>query len=246
MKKIILTLFLVTFHVLVSGQETKDKFSFEFKESTVKSVIETIEKSTNYVFYFDEQSLNADKTLITENFKNNSIEEILNSVLNKTDFNFLIQKNRIIVTKNRVIYDKLQDNYFNTTPLITDRKEENEVGEKPVFETQRDTINSSSKKDDAVTLIGRQTKTLEKKALRLSGYIRNSKTGEVLSNVIVRTLNKTAGTVSNDAGFFSLELPSGTNTIEILSSNYKRVVKKVVMYNNGILNVRMVEEVNQL
>ena len=145
MRKTIFTLFLVTFHLLVSAQETKDKFSFEFKETTLKSVIETIEKSTNYVFYFDEQLLDVEKTLISENFKNNSIDEILNTVLNKTDFNFLIQKNKIIVTKNRVIYDKLQDNYFKNVPLITDRKEESGDIEKPIFQTQQDTITSTYK-----------------------------------------------------------------------------------------------------
>ena len=246
MRKTIFTLFLVTFHLLVSAQETKDKFSFEFKETTLKSVIETIEKSTNYVFYFDEQLLDVEKTLISENFKNNSIDEILNTVLNKTDFNFLIQKNKIIVTKNRVIYDKLQDNYFKNVPLITDRKEESGDIEKPIFQTQQDTITSTYKKEDSVTLIGRQTKTSEKKAFRLSGYIKNSKTGEALSNVIIRTLNKSSDTVSNDDGFFSLELPSGTNILEVLTSNFKRVQKKVVMYNNGTLNVKMDEEINQL
>lgn len=243
MRKIILTLFIVTFHFLGSAQETKNKFSINFKDAPLKTVILSLENTTNYTFYFDEKWLKNDKTIVTESFKESTIEEILNLVLNKTDLNFLIQKNKIILTKNRVIYDKLQDNYFDTTPLISEIKQENANVEKPIFQREFDTI---SKKENTIILIGKEKKSAEKKTLRLTGYVKNSKTGEALSNSFIKIQNNSTSTVSNEAGYFSIEIPSGVNTIEISTSGYKKVIKKVVMYNSGTLTIKQEEEINQL
>ena len=243
MRKILFTLLLVTFHFLASAQETKNKLSIDFKDTPLKTALLNLETASNYTFYFDEKWLENDKTIINESFKDNSIEEILNLVLNKTDFNFLIQKNKIILTKNRVIYDKLPENYFETTPSTSTLEKESVIVEKPIFQRELDTV---SKKENNIVLIGKEKKSTEKKSLRLTGYIKNSKTGEPLPNAFVKVQNKTTGAATNEAGFYSLEIPSGENTIEIITGGYKKVVKKVVMYNNGNLNIKQEEQVNQL
>ena len=243
MRKILFTLLLVTFAFLASAQETKYKLSIDFKDTALKTALLNLEIASNYSFYFDEKWLENDKTIINESFKDNSIEEILNIVLNKTDFNFLIQKNKIILTKNRVIYDKLPKNYFETTPLTSTLEKENTIAEKPIFQRELDSL---SKKENNIVLIGKEKKTTEKKSLRLTGYIKNSKTGEPLPNAFIKILNKTTGATTNEAGFYSLEIPSGENTIEIITGGYKKVVKKVMMYNNGSLNIKQDEQVNQL
>lgn len=243
MRKIIVTLLLVTFHFVSSAQETKNKFTIEFKDTPIKTAILNLESISDFAFYFDEKWLENEKTVVTESFKDNTIEEILNLVLNKTDLNFLIQKNKIILTKNRVIYDKLQENYFDTTPLVSETKEANTLADTPIFQRDLDTV---SRKENTIVLIGKEKKIAEKKLLRLTGFIKNSKTGEALSNAFVKVQNKNSNTVSNELGYFSLEIPSGENTIEITTSGYKKTIKKVVMYNNGNLNIKQDEEVNQL
>ena len=240
MRKIIFTLLVVTLPFWASAQ---NKLSVDFKEIPLKTALQNLEAASNYKFYFDEKWLENNKITITESFKDNSIEEILNLVLSKTDFNFLIQKNKIILTKNRVIYDKLPENYFDTTPLITAIEKQNAIADKPIFQREFDTI---SKKENNIVLIGKEKKTTEKKSLLLTGYIKNSKTGEAIPNAFVKVQNKAAGAVSNEAGFYSLEIASGENTVEIITSGFKKVVKKVVMYNNGNLNIKQEEQANQL
>ena len=91
MKKIVYALFLMV-NFLTFAQESKEKFSFEFTNTTIKSVIETIEKSSNYKFFFEQEWIDSNKLLLNASFKDETIDTILVAILNQTDFNYFIDK----------------------------------------------------------------------------------------------------------------------------------------------------------
>ena len=47
----------------------------------------------------------------------------------------------------------------------------------------------------------------------LSGYVKEAGSKELLIGVTIFTETKIAGTVSNDFGYYALELPAGTHTV---------------------------------
>lgn len=244
MKKIVYAL-LLTVNLLTFAQESKDKFSFEFTNTNIKSVIETIEKSSNYKFFFEQEWIDSNKTLLTVSFKDATIDAVLVQILNQTDFNYFIDKNRIILSKNNVIRDKLADNYFEKS---TDETKEigQKISEKPIFYKENDSTSISVKKIEKIIVIGKESKKTDKKTCLISGYLKDSKTGLPLTDINLKVQNSKINTVTDKDGFYKMSIPIGVNYIEIESLNHNKVIKKVILYNDGTLNVKLDEKVNVL
>lgn len=236
MKKIILLL-LLTFSIALSAQEN---ITVSFSNVSRKAAVEQIEKASGYRFYFNEAWL-ADKMLISGDFKNTSLQRILESVFDNTTVNFLIEDRKVILTNNSMIY-KLPDNYFGETNDNSAKPADN-----PVFYQQFDsTAVSDARKNTGIALIGKASKTGEKKLYTLSGRITNEKTGETLANIALRVKGKNISTVTDNDGFFSMQLPSGINVIETESIAHKKFARQVMVYSNGKLDIGLTDKINQL
>lgn len=81
--------------------------------------------------------------------------------------------------------------------------------------------------------------TLAQEKYTLSGYIRDSETGENLTgaNMQVKALQK--GTVSNNYGFYSLTLPKGSYTIIYSYLGYQKKVKRIKVDDDQRINVAL-------
>jgi hypothetical protein len=240
MTKNALTLFILLFSFTIFAQEKKESMSFEFKDISRKKAIETIEKSTAYTFYYQEEWLTMEP--ISAIYKNESIETILEDLLNKTDLNFFINKNKIILTKNSIIYDKLIEINLDQNSLS---KNQNNDLDKPVFYKQFDSINNSKKKV-AIAFIGKETKNTEKKSQTLSGYVESISTGKRVSNLVLKVKNTKIRAITDENGFYSMQVPYGVNIIESESFDYKKISRNIMMYNDGDLNISLTENINQL
>lgn len=74
----------------------------------------------------------------------------------------------------------------------------------------------------------------------LSGYIKDSQTGETLIGAyLYHQDNKTRGVVTNEYGFFSLTLPAGTYTVEATYIGYTPKQFKVNLTQNQSLTVQL-------
>ncbi|TDO78179.1 TonB-dependent receptor-like protein [Flavobacterium chryseum] len=244
MRKIILTLFLLTFHALSFSQEKTNKISIEFNNANLKTALENIEKSTDYKFYFDQNWFNANPVVINKSYNNVSVEDLLNSLFEKTDFNYFISDKKIILTKNSIIYDSLPSDYFETSTISQNTKTENKTSAKPLFKQQYDTISNNVSSN--VIFIGKEKKTGESRSYTISGIIKNKKTNKALSNVSIKARNKNTSTTTNDEGYYTIEVPYGLNYIEVESINHKKDVEAVMVYDSGKLDVSLYENINEL
>jgi hypothetical protein len=240
MTKKALTLFIFLFCFTILAQEKPENISIEFKDVSRKTVLENIEKTTEYTFYFQEEWL--PKEFVSGQYKTSPIEKVLEDLFTKTDLNFFIDKNKIILTKNSVIYDKLIEKNSSLNALNGNL---NEDLEKPIFYKQYDSINDSKKKI-AITLIGKETKRGEKKLQTLSGYVESVSTGKRVSNLVLKLKNSKIRTTTDENGFYSMQVPYGVNVVESESFDYKKVSENIMMYNDGDLNIALIENINQL
>lgn len=245
MKKIILALFLLAFHALSFSQEKRNKISIEFNNVDLKTALENIEKTTDYKFYFDPKWLNTEAVLINKNYSNTSVEEILDNLFEKTNLNYFITDKKIILTKSSIIHNSLPDGYFEPTMVSQTNKTENKVLAKPLFHQQYDTIAHSNTKSD-ITYIGKEKKGGELKSYNLSGFIKNEKTKKPLSNVTIRIRDKNVSTVTNNEGFYTIEVPFGLNYIEVESINHRKDTEAIMVYDNGKLDIHLYESINEL
>jgi hypothetical protein len=244
MRKIILALFLLTFHALSFSQE-KTKISIEFNHTDLKSALENIEKTTDYKFYFDQKWFKNEPVIINKKFENTSIEDILTSIFEKTDLNFFITDKEIILTKNSIIYDALPEDYFEPSKTAQPSKIEAITIAKPVFQQQYDTV-KYNKVTSGIIYIGKEKKGSESKFYKLSGFIKNKKTGKAVSNVSIKVRGQNISTVTDNDGHYIIEVPYGLNYIEVESINHKKDTETLMVYDNGKLDLDLYENINEL
>lgn len=241
MRKIIFAIILL-FQLVVFSQEPVKKYSYEFNNVDLKTAILKIEETSNFKFYFENEWIDNNKQLVTANFKELPLDDILTQLFNQTEINFFIDKNKIILSKNNIIRDTLPEDFFGKrTEKVTD----NAVN-KPVFYKEGDTLSTIAKKTDLVTVIGKESKKSDKKTCILSGYLKDSKTGQALSSVFIKVQNKKISTTTDNDGFYKLEIPTGVNYIETDLVSHNKIVKKIILYNDGTLNIKLDEKFNVL
>ncbi|BFM43343.1 carboxypeptidase-like regulatory domain-containing protein [Flavobacterium sp. CFS9] len=229
----IFTLLLLFFGFNQCIYSQDQKISINYNNINRVEVLKKIEASTNYKFYFQNEWID-NNVLISGDYSNKTIQDILNKVFQDTDLNFFITKNKVILTKNSIIYDKFQNDKVK-------------AGNIPVFFQQYDSV-KKNKADQAapIALIGKETIDSEIDFYTISGHITNLKDGKPLADITVKAKNTTVTTVTNAQGFYSLKLPVGLATIEIESLLYNNTARKIMIYSDGTLDFPIIEKINQL
>lgn len=76
----------------------------------------------------------------------------------------------------------------------------------------------------------------------LSGTVKSNKNGETLIGATIRLLNKSVGVTTNEYGFYSITLSSGTYNIEISSIGMKSDTLAISMTKDLVKNIYLLEE----
>ena len=92
--------------------------------------------------------------------------------------------------------------------------------------------------------IGTKTNTPKGGAI-LTGYIRNAKTGEALVNTSVFIDNEHY-TLTDAYGYYSLTVPAGQHSLNILAIGMKDTRLQVAVYSDGKLDIDVLEQVTTL
>ncbi len=93
--------------------------------------------------------------------------------------------------------------------------------------------------------IGVSTNTTKGPAL-LTGYIRNSKTGEPLVNATIFMEGQQAIATTDQYGYYSLTLPGGNHTLTVQGTGMKDAKYHVMVYSDGRLDIELGEQVTTL
>jgi len=229
---ILVILFFLHLHPL-SGQENMENISLDAKNKLIKDILLELEEKTDYHFYYAEEWL-TDKT-INKTFNNKSIEQILIDIFSGTAINFYIGSDkRVILTLNNIIYTDLPKGFFNDSI----KKAPEQTITTPIFLKK---ANNGIKETIETVRIGRENLNIRKKQFTLSGIVKNNKTGEPIPNlaIIVKKISK--GTVTNNNGYYVLNLPIGINLVEASLLGFENSKKNVILYNNGTLNFNLDE-----
>ncbi|OMQ08400.1 carboxypeptidase-like regulatory domain-containing protein [[Flexibacter] sp. ATCC 35103] len=227
----ILLLF-IGFNQLIYSQDQKNSINLNYNNSSRIDVLKKIEASTNYRFYFQDDWIDKN-VLISGDYSNKTIQEILSKVFADTDLNFFIDRNKIILTKNSIINDKFSN-------------EKSKNGSVPVFFQQYDSVTKNKTESTPIVLIGKETTDPDLDLYTLSGRITDLKNEKPLADVTVKVKNTSITAITNSEGYYSLKLPTGLATIEIESVLYNNTSRKIMIYSNGTLDFSIIEKINQL
>ncbi|AXT19908.1 TonB-dependent receptor [Flavobacteriaceae bacterium AU392] len=241
MKYFLLLLFCISSHLLLSQNiENEKRISIEYENSTRVDIIKKIENLSGYRFYFIENWF--DKTLISGKYDNVFLNDILDDLFNKTIINYYITPdNKIILTQSALIYDTLPNAFFKN-------KSSNEIVESDIPETTTYVEENNSTQNEVIQTfrIGKEKRGTRNRSYTLSGYIRDVNTNAALSGVAVLAKNRTISAITDSNGFYSIELPSGSNIIEATALGVADIKIRVILYNDGTLDLSLKDDTELL
>lgn len=227
--KIFIVLFVFVSQFLFS-QETNQPLTLEFSNQSTKAVLDKIETISKYRFYYDEKWL--PKNLISGTYENKSLEYILEKIAENTELNFFIDQEKIILTKNKMIYKSLPTNYFSKSG------DQSTASNKTIL-NDIDALRSGN-----LTFIGKETLNNTEDIYTLTGNLKNLKNGLPLSDVTILNKNTKKSTVTDAEGNYSIQANYGENTIEFDGQGFQKQTRKIIVYNNGKLDITLSEKVN--
>ena len=216
---------------------SQNKISITYKDLTTIEVLNLIEKESNYTFYYVDKWFDA--SLKTGTFKNETIQNILDTVFTNTLINYYVSDNNaVILTQNSLIrntpYKNRKKNTQNKT-VVEDVK--------PIFVSISSSKNSNSTR---TVRIGKETQNSTSQRFTLKGKIVNVDTKEPIANAVLLVKNLNTNTVTDVDGNYAIRLPSGVNLLETKILGMLDSKTKVILYNNGILNISLKENSEML
>ncbi len=215
--------------------------SLSYNNSDLKEVLHQIEETTNYRFYYVDSWIQ-NKT-VSGNYKNVSLNKILEDLFKDTILNFYITKdNTVVITQNVVIYDELPKGFFGKEVKDADENL-SKTRVNPIFQPKE----GFSRKRKMLTIrIGKENKSTNQTSFVLSGYVRNKRTGNTIPNLAITIKNKGTGVETDQNGYYKITLSPGLNIIEASAMGMANKTKRVIIYNDGQLNFDLDESLEVL
>ena len=242
MKKIITGLVFFV-GLLATAQTGQERISVRFSEIPVKEALLQIEEKTDYKFYFVEQWL--PQRSISGNFEDSELRTILDELFANSLINYYFLEEKIILTKNNIIYDELPENFFGKPEeiVVEEQPEEAQEAINPIFYADEE---APAAREIETVYIGRAERTARSARFILSGIVTSAEDGQPIPNLAISVRNRDIGTVTNENGYYELRLPAGANIVETSSLGNEDVAKRVIIYNDGKLNYSLKEDFQQL
>jgi len=188
------------------------------------------------------------KILITEEFSNQSIEQVFSRIETKYGLKVFYKPEWV---KGVVVSESVEGKTLIEfmTPLLSSLNlkleaydnvnfviftDENFVANATVANT------TTSGTGMAIIQIGSgagQSGTLA----TLSGYVKDGENGETIVGATVYSLENEKGVVTNEQGFFKLDIPTGTQRIRISFIGFADEVREIRLGSNGTMDVELFE-----
>ena len=234
MKNYISILLFFVFGILNAQQVKEEKITISYKDLSKIEVIKEIENKSNHYFYFVESWLD-DGKLVSGDYNNVSVNVILEDLFKDTLISyFMYSYNKIILTLNSGIHDS----FPNLTEWESKVNADLEEPSTPIFYNENFKKNSEK---SSVVRIGKESKNATKKSYLLTGYARNILSGEPIPSLTIVVKNKNISAITDEKGFYSIQIPTGANSVEAKSLGYSDLKKTIIIYNNGVYNFLLTE-----
>ena len=238
MRKSLIVMLVMFFGVLGYAQEENITISFE--DASLEEALNEIEEQAGIrIFYVDEW---LGRTRVSGNYVNQPVDEVLDDIFKDTLINFYITGDgSVILTRNNLIIDQLPEEYFGEVEEQTTGVLEEEIN--PLFVQEQQ---ATELQEIETVRIGRQTRNNRRRTFTLTGVAINSANGNPISELAIVVQGSNLGTSTDANGVYSLELPAGANILVARSLGIATKRIRVIIYNNGNLNLDMEESFTEL
>ena len=216
------------------------------------------------------------KEKISVEFNNNSFEQIVSILEEKSRFKFFYEedwfhKQTFTGSFNNQSIDNILIKLFEDTTLnfyldnnnviitknvkitsalpqdfFQNTFKKDSTSNAPIFREAYSRRNGSEAAANTIIKIGREDNAGSKKFYSVSGIIVDADTDQPLQNVALYTSDRNRNTISNDRGYFELRLPKGQFSLETSLIGYSKVVQPILVYGDGNFKIELKENLEML
>lgn len=241
MKKLFCILFFAIYVLNAKSQD--NKISLQLQQILFKDLADTVEKTVPVKIYYSDKWV--DNLHLNVTSENESLNTFLNKTIGRQGLSFIItDDNKIILSKGYTIKTNFRKEYIeylerNLTRADTSTYTGYAIS---VPKVDENIFNDEYK----VFKIGNPSGQSKEGKVILQGNITHPVTGDAIPGVVVYVGKLKLGAVTNNVGFYSLEIPKGQYQLEFRMVGMRQTIRNIIIYSDGILNVQMIENTNQL
>lgn len=237
MKKIVYIGFLLLSFAVHAQKKT---YSFHFENQSLVSILNSIDKQTNYQIRYAESWF--EDSPVSVDINNKTIQEVLDHLFTDTEFNYyLLDASTIIITRYKKIYDEIAEGFFQDTEIEQD--EETTPIISPSLVDKSSLQKTSSQKN---IIIGKQGGSASKFWLDISGSIFQNDTQAPIREAVIAVKNTSTYSQSDDQGAFQLRLSRGDYVLSISAAAYQSMEQPITVYSDGSIQLQLNEAVEAL
>ena len=236
--------FLIMLKAGYCQQTTVRLISVNFQQATVEQFVTVLEAKTSYHFYYEPALF--DSLKVTMQLDNKPVETVLDTAFKNTDFHYAITADgEVFLTKGREIQPSLAAGFFGIKP-VPETKKNNVTVPATDFADTKDKIIPEATTENKLYEIGIKTNTIGAGNATLSGYVRDSKSGEAVVGASIYVTNTKTGVATDQFGYFTLSLPKGRQILSVRGLGMRDTRRQIVLYSDGKLIIEMKEQVTSL
>lgn len=199
--------------------------------------VKEIESNYNISFFYEEENIPNFKISVTD--ESVSLKVLLEENLGA--FNILVSIDRrgnVFLTKDISLNTNLPDEFFSS--LIKEKLIDTKITS---IRTEQNFIKTTSEYIAQTITVGTKEKGVNKTNVKVSGYARNSKTGEAIIGATLMDKETGAGVATDEFGYFELTLKKGKHILIVNSVNISESRIEVNVLSEGTLNVLLDDKI---
>jgi outer membrane cobalamin receptor len=237
---------LLTGKIALTQDTRDDLISGDFHEASFTEFATAIESQTHFRFYYDDSLL--DSVAITITFHKAHLASVLDSVFRNTDFYYTIyKKDFVFINKGFPFDEKLPYGFFSGKKDTSELVKKSRPPVKKIIRTEEPPqVNSDISIENKLFDIGIRRNEIPKGNVNVAGYIRDAQTGESLSGALIYLDHPRVQVNSDQFGYYSLTLPAGRHTLNIMAPGMTDTHRYVMLYSDGTLDINIDERVIKL
>ncbi len=220
---LILTVYCLLFSLNLVAQENPER-QWEDKNFSFEEFVTTAESLYKVRFFYRDEWIKDIHPVVSRG--SYSLPELLNGLFRGTDlYYFADSEGNLIITKQ-----------FSIKIPGFNEKAESNIIQLPHYSENKDEGQSSG---NVFITIGNPADKNKPGKVIVSGYIVDRDTREPVAGATVFVAKHSAGTASNEYGFYSLSLPRGTHSVKYSFIGMKDKIVNINLYGSGEHDVAM-------
>ncbi len=233
-------IFLLCSYQLVSVAQTEPayKINSSYNGLSTLAFIDKAEKELNVHFFYQKDSLPVISFVVTGDSM--TLEQVLTANFATYKMYVATDKNgNFFLTSNR-IRPSLPDNFYSAWGEVKEVKEDSTVSASSDYLVTKRQIGIKT------LYVGNKKKGAYSEDVIMSGYLKNSATGEKIIGATLYFVELRSGTATDATGFFSYQLKKGKYTLQIQSAEYEEKKFILEVYSSDQVTIFLPEKINAL